>query len=158
ILADLPNRRAEIDVDGTRRLLVRGIKLYADGALGSRGAALFEPYPQEPHSRGLLQTTESDLRFAATLAARSGFQLALHAIGHRANRTVLDAYEAAGVRGRDLRFRVEHAQILTPEDIPRFAALGVAASMQPTHATSDMAWAGDVLGAERLRGAYAWRA
>lgn len=135
-----------------------GIKVYADGALGSRGAALLEPYTDEPEQRGLVVTEPTALEEASRRALASGWQLAVHAIGDRANRTVLDAFERAGCRGRDVRFRVEHAQIIDPADIPRFAALGVLASMQPTHATSDMPWAPTRLGPNRLAGAYAWRA
>jgi predicted amidohydrolase YtcJ len=93
------------------------------------------------------------------VAATSGWQVGIHAIGDRANRMVLDAFAAAGAGKApgELRFRIEHAQILDPADIPRFAQLGVIAAMQPTHATSDMPWAGVRLGSERLRGAYAWR-
>ncbi|HEU4537961.1 MAG TPA: amidohydrolase family protein, partial [Polyangiaceae bacterium] len=135
-----------------------GIKIYADGALGSRGAALLTPYADEPEHRGLVLTDPSALEDAARRALASGWQLAVHAIGDRANRAVLDAFERAGCRrGRDVRFRVEHAQILDVADVPRFAALGVLASMQPTHATSDMPWAPTRLGPRRLAGAYAWR-
>jgi predicted amidohydrolase YtcJ len=135
-----------------------GIKLYADGALGSHGAALLAPYADEPEHRGLVVTDPSALEEAARKALASGWQLAVHAIGDRANRSVLDAFERAGCkRGRDARFRIEHAQIIDRADIPRFAALGVLASMQPTHATSDMPWAPTRLGPQRLAGAYAWR-
>ncbi|MCU0682497.1 MAG: amidohydrolase [Polyangiaceae bacterium] len=135
-----------------------GIKIYADGALGSRGAALLAPYSDEPEHRGLVITDPSALEDAARRALASGWQLAVHAIGDRANRAVLDAFERAGCRrGRDVRFRIEHAQIIDPADLPRFAGLGVLASMQPTHATSDMPWASTRLGPQRLAGAYAWR-
>ena len=138
------------------RLTVRSIKLMADGALGSRGAALLAPYDDDPGNVGLVLTPPDELARAARIAAESGFQLAVHAIGDRANRAALDAFAAAGA-GRDLRFRVEHAQVIAPEDIPRFAALGAVASMQPTHATSDMPWAEARVGPRRIRGAYAWR-
>ncbi len=134
-----------------------GIKVYADGALGSRGAALLAPYADEPEQAGLVITGPAALEDAARRALASGWQLAVHAIGDRANRSALDAFERAGCRGRDARFRVEHAQIVDPADLPRFAALGVLASMQPTHATSDMPWAPARLGPRRLGGAYAWR-
>ena len=138
---------------------LRAIKVYADGALGSRGAALHAPYSDEPGGRGLMITPPEELEAISQAAAAAGWQLGTHAIGDRANRAVLDAYEAA-IRAhpdKDLRFRVEHAQVVAPEDIPRFGALGVIASMQPTHATSDMPWAEARVGSARIRGAYAWR-
>jgi predicted amidohydrolase YtcJ len=134
---------------------VRGQTLNADGALGSRGAALLAPYADDPHNHGLVLTSTEDLQRAARLAAERGFQLGVHAIGDAANRAVLDAY--APHAGKDLRFRVEHAQVVAPEDLPRFAELGVIAAMQPTHATSDMPWAEARLGPERIGGAYAWK-
>jgi hypothetical protein len=141
------------------RLWVRAIKLYADGALGSRGAALLEPYADDPKNAGLLVSAPAHIRDVATRALRAGFQVNTHAIGDRGNRLVLDAYEAAlrDVPVADHRFRVEHAQILHHDDVPRFAQLGVIPSMQPSHQTSDMYWAGSRLGAGRLLGAYAWR-
>jgi predicted amidohydrolase YtcJ len=140
-------------------LWVRAIKLYADGALGSRGAALLSPYSDDPGNTGLLVSTEAHIQAVATSALRHGFQVATHAIGDRGNRNVLDAYQAAleAVPTADHRFRVEHAQILDPADIPRFAQLGVIPSMQSSHQTSDMRWAEDRLGPSRIRGAYAWR-
>ena len=141
------------------RLWVRSIKLYADGALGSRGAALLEPYADDARNSGLLVSAPAHIQDVATRALRAGFQVATHAIGDRGNRLVLDAYERAlaAVPVADHRFRVEHAQILHPDDIPRFARLGVVPSMQASHQTSDMYWAGARLGATRLLGAYAWR-
>lgn len=141
------------------RLRMRGVKLYADGALGSRGAALLADYHDEPGHRGLLVTSPGDLETAMAKARDCGVQVATHAIGDRGNRIVLDLYEKLlGERANsDHRWRIEHAQVVAPEDIPRFARLGVLASMQPTHATSDMPWAGDRLGPRRLAGAYAWR-
>ena len=141
------------------RLWVRGFKLYADGALGSRGAALLEGYSDEPHNLGLTLMPPAYIRAVAERALRGGFQMATHAIGDRANRNVLDAYEAAlqAVPTPDHRFRVEHAQIIHHADIPRFAQLGVIPSMQASHQSSDMYWAANRLGTERLRGAYAWR-
>lgn len=152
----LPRRTPDRDPDGTAMFVLRGVKLFADGALGSRGAALLAPYDDDPKNTGLVLTPPDELARAAKIAAESGFQVAVHAIGDRANRAVLDAFAAAGA-GRDLRFRVEHAQVVAPEDIPRFAALGAVASMQPTHATSDMPWAEARVGPTRIRGAYAWR-
>ncbi len=135
---------------------LRGLKLYADGALGSRGAALLAPYSDDPGNRGLTITPEATIETIARAAVKRGWQVAVHAIGDRANREVLDAFAAAGV-GPAQRFRVEHAQVVALADIPRFAQLGVIASMQPTHATSDSPWAEKRLGPERIRGAYAWR-
>jgi hypothetical protein len=141
------------------RLWVRAIKLYSDGALGSRGAALLEPYADAPDQRGLLVSAPAHIQDVATRALRAGFQVNTHAIGDRGNRLVLDAYEAAlaAVPATDHRFRVEHAQILHSDDIPRFARLGVIPSMQASHQSSDMYWAGTRLGSTRLLGAYAWR-
>ena len=140
-------------------LWVRSIKLYQDGALGSRGAALLEPYSDAPGITGLLVSAPEHIRDVATRALRAGFQVNTHAIGDRGNRLVLDSYEAAlkTVPTADHRFRIEHAQILHSDDIPRFAQLGVIPSMQASHQTSDMYWAGKRLGETRLRGAYAWR-
>jgi predicted amidohydrolase YtcJ len=143
--------------DGT--LWVRSIKLYQDGALGSRGAALLEPYSDMATTNGLLVSPPEHIKDVATRALRAGFQVNTHAIGDRGNRLVLDSYEAAfkEVPVADHRFRVEHAQIIHSDDIPRFAAMGVIPSMQASHQTSDMYWAGTRLGETRLRGAYAWR-
>jgi predicted amidohydrolase YtcJ len=140
-------------------LWVRAIKLYADGALGSRGAALLEPYSDDPKNTGLLVSAPAHIEDVAERALASGFQVATHAIGDRGNRIVLDAYEKALAAHptADHRFRVEHAQILNHDDIPRFAQLGVIPSMQAVHQTSDMYWAGSRLGIGRLLGAYAWR-
>jgi predicted amidohydrolase YtcJ len=146
---------------GNHRLAVRSIKIVADGALGSRGAAMLEPYADEPGTTGLL-TTPPDEVYAQTLAvSKAGFQTATHAIGDRANRLVMDIYERVQreVPGaRALRMRIEHAQILDRAEIPRFASLSVIASMQPTHATSDMPWVPARIGRERMEeGAYVWR-
>ncbi len=148
------------DLTGQGLVKVRAIKLSADGALGSRGAALLEDYTDEPGHRGLELADRDEVLELARFAVADGWQLATHAIGDRANRVVLDAYEEAlaGLPpSADPRFRVEHAQILHPDDVPRFAALGVLPSMQAQHQTSDMPWAGERLGEERLEGAYAWR-
>ena len=140
------------------RLEMRAVKLFSDGALGSRGAALLEDYSDEHGNRGLLLLTPEQMADVVVRARDCGVQVASHAIGDRGNRVVLDAYEAAlGEDGEALRWRVEHAQILEPDDLPRLAGLGVIASMQPTHATSDMPWAEDRIGPERVLGAYAWR-
>jgi hypothetical protein len=148
-------RKAEYD----GHVWVRGIKLYADGALGSRGAALLAPYSDDSTNTGLLVSTPEHLKARAIEAFRHGFQVSTHAIGDRGNRNALDAYEAAlnAVHTVDARPRIEHAQIISPQDMPRFAKLGVIPSMQSSHQTSDMPWAERRLGPERIRGAYAWR-
>ncbi len=144
---------------GNHHLTVRSLKLYMDGALGSRGAALLEPYSDDPDNRGLTMVSTDELLRLVRGALVAGFQPCVHAIGDRANKLVLDVYEAAlaEVRSADARPRIEHAQVLAPDDIPRFRQLGVIPSMQPTHCTSDMYWAEARLGPERIRGAYAWR-
>ncbi len=141
------------------RLWIEAIKISADGALGSRGAALLEPYSDDPKNTGLSLVPPGRVKQVSALALQNGFQVNVHAIGDRANRTVLDEFEAALKEHpkTDHRFRIEHAQILHPEDIPRFAQLGVIPSMQASHQTSDMYWAGNRLGQQRLLGAYAWR-
>ena len=148
------------EIDPQHRLTIRAFKLFADGALGSRGAALLEPYSDAPQTRGLMTTPEPAVYDLTRRALRRGFQVCTHAIGDRANRAVLDAYEQAMREvptARDPRLRIEHAQVLAPQDIPRFAKLGIIASMQPTHCTSDKAWAEARLGPQRVKGAYAWQ-
>ena len=141
------------------RLRLVGVKLYADGALGSRGAWLKAPYSDDPGNRGLRFHDDTRLRNMVSRANFLGLQVALHAIGDAANAQALDAFaEVLPAYGQRLRNRIEHAQLLDPADIPRFAALGVVASVQPTHATSDKAMAGARVGEARLAGAYAWRA
>jgi len=144
---------------GQGRLTVRALKLYADGALGSRGAALIEPYADDPENRGLTVTSEGELRRFTDEAVAAGFQVCTHAIGDRGNNIILNVYDSvlAKYGQADRRLRVEHAQVLHKDDIPRFAQLHVLPSMQPTHCTSDMYWAESRLGAVRVRGAYAWR-
>ena len=141
------------------RVWVRSIKLYADGALGSRGAALLAPYADDKDNTGLLVTPPADIQRIATAGLRRGFQIAVHAIGDRGNRVVLDAYDAAlkTVPVADHRFRIEHAQVISLADIPRFAKMGVIPSMQASHQTSDMRWAEVRVGPDRIKGAYAWR-
>ncbi len=141
------------------RLWIRAIKLVADGALGSRGAALLEPYSDDPGNTGLITTPPERIRSVAVRALKAGFQVNVHAIGDRANRMVLDQFEAAlrEVPTADHRFRIEHAQILRYQDIPRFAELDVIPSMQGSHQTSDMYWVPNRLGWARAQGAYAWR-
>ena len=139
------------------RLQMRGVKLYMDGALGSRGAALLEDYSDDHGNRGLLMTDPAAFESAVRKARGCGVQVATHAIGDRGNRLVLDTYQRV-LGGEDsLRWRIEHAQIVSLQDIPRLRPMGVIASMQPTHATSDMPWAEDRVGKQRIAGAYAWR-
>ncbi len=146
------------------RITVRSAKLYVDGAMGSRGAWLLEPYSDratDDNGRpyvGLAVMNPDFIRVIADDGLRRGYQVCTHAIGDRGNREVLDAYAAAlaGRPNADARFRVEHAQLLSAADIPRFAQLGVIASMQPTHCTSDMRWVEARVGAQRAAGAYAW--
>lgn len=166
------NRPAEVEAlfrsgpiigESAGRFTMRTIKAYMDGALGSRGAALLAPY-NDAETSGLFLTQPDDLRALCRRALRAGVQIETHAIGDRANRQVLDIYEevfreipAAQRRVREPRWRIEHAQVLHPADIPRFAKLGVVASMQPSHAVGDLHFAPRRLGLERLAGAYAWR-
>jgi len=140
-------------------LTVRAVKIYADGALGSRGAALLADYADDPGNRGLLVTAPATIESIAERAFRAGFQVWVHAIGDRGNRIALDAFEAAGkaVPGRDRRPRIEHAQVVAIADRPRFAALGVIASIQPSFTTSDMPWAAARLSAARVGESYAWK-
>ena len=145
-------------VDPEARLLIRGVKLYADGALGSRGAALVEPYSDDASNMGLMTSTGAHLEDVSRRAAKAGFQVAIHAIGDRGGLVALDAMERGmGGAKPDLRFRLEHSQVLRVQDIQRMAKLGIIASMQPTHATSDMPWADERIGEGRLERAYAWR-
>lgn len=143
------------------RFTVGGIKRYMDGALGSRGALLLAPYSDAPETSGLALAEMDDLRETARIAAENNAQLCIHAIGDKANRLVLDLYEEAFKKypePKDRRWRVEHAQHIDPQDIPRFGKLGVIASVQTVHCTSDGPWVPDRLGAERAAsGAYPWR-
>src|SRR6266571_4982455 len=157
------------EIDPQHRLTIRSFKLFADGALGSRGAALLQPYSDAPQTKGVITTPEKDVYELTHRSLEGGFQVCTHAIGDAANRMVLDAYTRAldelpasrkvgpGSLHIRPRLRIEHAQVLAPEDIPRFAQLGVIPSMQPTHCTSDMPWAEKRVGPERIKGAYAWR-
>jgi predicted amidohydrolase YtcJ len=143
-----------------RMLTVRGVKAFYDGAMGSRGAFFLEPYADRPdhHGVGGAEYGFDRERLAAMMTA--GYQVTIHAIGDRANRESLDFFESVLAKApgaRATRPRIEHAQVLSPADVPRFAALGVIASMQPSHAVEDMAWAESRVGAERIKGAYAWR-
>jgi predicted amidohydrolase YtcJ len=140
------------------RLRMVGIKFYADGALGSRGAWLKQPYADKSDTRGLQFHSDAEMLQLADTAASHGFQIATHAIGDAANAQVISTYEAMSRKyGRDRRWRIEHFQIVDPADIPRIAAAGIIASMQPTHQTSDRLMAGKRLGPKRLAGAYAWQ-
>jgi len=144
---------------GNHMVWTRAIKVSADGAMGSRGAALLRDYHDDPGNRGLMLADYDSVLTIARLALENGFQLNVHAIGDRANRNVLDAYEEVLSQYPDLdhRFRIEHAQLLTPDDIPRFAELGVIPAMQGSHQTGDMYWVADRIGGQRVEGAYAWR-
>jgi predicted amidohydrolase YtcJ len=143
---------------GNDRLEISSVKLYSDGALGSRGAAMIEPYSDDPENRGLPFWTQEELDAMVAKANGMGFQVGIHAIGDLGNRMSLDAFEKAqGGKPSPLRNRIEHSQIVTLDDIPRFAELGIIASMQATHATSDMNMAEDRIGPERILGGYAWR-
>ncbi len=140
------------------RLRLNGVKLFLDGALGSRGAALKAPYADNPKNRGLRQSTDVQLRNMMSRAALDHFQVAVHAIGDEANASVLDAIDELAVTYTgDRRWRIEHAQIVDPTDIPRFGKNGVIASMQPVHQTSDRTMTEARLGPNRLTGAYAWK-
>jgi predicted amidohydrolase YtcJ len=141
------------------RLRLGGVKLVLDGALGSRGAWLKAPYADAPKETGLPLLTPAQLRNQITRSAMDGFQLAVHAIGDRANAELLDAIDELSLTYKgDRRWRIEHAQIVDPIDLPRFATHGVIASMQPQHETSDWAMADARMGPDRLAGAYAWKA
>jgi predicted amidohydrolase YtcJ len=142
------------------RFELRAIKLFIDGAMGSRGALLFEPYHDDEASKGLSLVDPRLLEATTAAALRNGWQVATHAIGDRGNALVLGAYEAAlkaVPQARDPRLRIEHAQVVRKADVRRFADLGIIASMQPSHASDDMRWADARLGPRRVDGAYAWR-
>jgi len=145
---------------GDRRFTFRALKVGVDGALGSRGAALLVPYSDDPNNSGITTMQGEQLESITRQALTRGFQVCVHAIGDRANRMVLDRFQSAlaAVPTQDPRLRIEHAQIVSPADIPRFETLGIIASMQPIHATSDMPWVPARLGPDRLAGAYAWKA
>jgi predicted amidohydrolase YtcJ len=156
----LPHYRAV--AEGNDFLTIRSIKRQMDGALGSHGAWLLEPYTDLPDTDGLVLETVEDIERTAEIAVKHGFQVNVHAIGDRANRETLDIFErvwkAAGVDGKDLRWRIEHAQHLDPTDVPRFGEMGVIAAMQGVHATSDGPWIPSRLGEERSKiTSYPWR-
>jgi predicted amidohydrolase YtcJ len=141
------------------RLYLRSVKIYSDGALGSRGAAMIEPYSDDPGNYGLLFNTEEEFTAMIEKVVTAGYQAGIHAIGDNGNRTILNAFERVrntyGEHG--LRHRIEHSQIVSLDDIPRFKELDIIASMQPVHATSDMNMAEDRIGPTRILGGYAWR-
>lgn len=146
--------------DNQDKLFIRSVKIYGDGALGSRGAALLEPYQDAPEKRGLLVTQPDKLRKLYDQIFAKGFQINIHAIGDRANKLALDEFQHAYKEyplATRLRNRIEHAQVVHVDDIPRFKQLDVLPSMQPTHATSDKNMAENRIGKERLKGAYAWQ-
>ncbi|MEN0061044.1 MAG: amidohydrolase [Myxococcota bacterium] len=150
--------RTEGPWHGPARLRVQGVKLYGDGALGSRGALLSAPYADEPDHIGLALTSAQEMAEWTVALDATGGQVAIHAIGDRAVTIALDAIEGArGARSSGVRHRVEHAQVVKPEDVPRFATLRAIASVQPTHATSDRPWAEDRLGPDRMAWGYRWR-
>lgn len=141
------------------RYTLRAVKLYSDGALGSRGAALLAPYSDAPHTKGLLFLSDQDMQAQIKKAALKGYQVNVHAIGDAGNRQVLEAFAQLPkeANAHMLRHRIEHAQVLAVEDIPKLKQLQIIPSMQPTHATSDLNMAEDRVGKKRIAGAYAWR-
>jgi len=142
----------------TGRFVMPGVKLYADGALGSRGARLYEPYTDDPGNLGLWRTEPAALARTVDAAVAGGWEIAVHAIGDAGVGSVLDAYLAAEhAHPGEHWLRIEHVQVIAERDVPRMVAARAIASMQPTHATSDMPWAENRLGPARIRGAYAWR-
>jgi len=152
-------RENRIEQYGNHFLSVKSAKLFFDGALGSRGAAFFEPYADDPGNNGLLRITPEYISLVAKAALETDMGVNTHCIGIRGNRLCLDAYERA-LRDNpkeDHRFRIEHAQIVRPEDVQKFVDLGVIPAMQPIHCTSDMSFVEDRVGSSRVKGAYAWR-
>lgn len=141
----------------TDKLSVRTIKIYADGALGSRGACMLEPYSDDPKNYGLMIETEDYYREICKKAFENNFQMATHAIGDSANRVMLRIYGEVLQRENDRRWRIEHSQIIAPKDFNLFGKYSIIPSIQPTHATSDMYWADERVGLERLKGAYAYK-
>ena len=156
--ADRLERYATPPEPATGRFVMRGVKMYADGALGSRGARLYEPYSDDPKNQGLWRTSPEAMKKAVDAAVAGGWGVAIHAIGDAGVGAVIDAFAAAeAAHPGDHRLRIEHTQVIALKDVPRMAGAHAIASMQPTHATSDMPWAEARLGAERVVGAYAWR-
>ncbi|PKP30218.1 MAG: amidohydrolase [Bacteroidetes bacterium HGW-Bacteroidetes-17] len=141
----------------TDYLTVRSIKLYADGALGSRGALMIEPYADDPENKGLLMEDNDVYRKVCQLAYENNYQVCIHAIGDMGNRFSLNLFGEFLKEKNDRRWRIEHVQIIHPDDFELFGKYSIIPSIQPTHATSDMYWAGDRVGAERMNGAYAYK-
>jgi predicted amidohydrolase YtcJ len=156
---DQLSKNGPLNSYGKDMYALRAVKLYADGALGSRGAALLAPYSDDPHSHGLLFHTNREIDAMIAKAIRKGYQVNVHAIGDAGNKQILDTFakEIPANKAADKRHRIEHAQVVTLADIPRFKSIGIIPSMQPTHATSDKNMAETRIGAERMKGAYAWR-
>lgn len=156
---DQLSKNGPLNSYGNDMYALRAVKLYADGALGSRGAALIEPYTDEPNSRGLLFQTDAQIDIMMRKVMSKGYQVNVHAIGDAGNRQILDTFakEIPATHTEGLRHRIEHAQVVALADLPRFKSIGIIPSMQPTHATSDMNMAEARLGHERIKGAYAWR-
>ena len=141
----------------TDRLHVCSFKVYADGALGSRGACLLQPYSDKPDWSGFLLSSATHYDSVANIISQKGWQMCTHAIGDSGNRMILNVY-AKYLKGKnDLRWRIEHAQVINENDFKLFGEYNIIPSVQPTHATSDMYWAGDRLGKERVKGAYAYK-
>lgn len=157
---DKMSENGPIDEYADHKLSLRSVKISSDGALGSRGASMLQEYSDEPENHGLLFYDQDEMNEMLLLGAQNGFQMNIHAIGDAANRQVLNGFQHVNEQlgnQQDLRHRIEHAQVVAPEDIPRFAELNLVASMQPTHATSDMNMAENRVGSERIKGAYAWQ-
>ena len=153
-------RKPPISPRPDARFTLRAVKVFIDGAMGSRGGLLFESYSDDPGNKGLLLIEPKTLEAVSIEALRQGWQVCTHAIGDRGNALVLDAYEAAAKavpKARDSRFRMEHAQVVRKDDVARFKGVGAIASMQPSHSSDDMRWADARLGPGRVDGAYAWR-
>jgi predicted amidohydrolase YtcJ len=151
---DYAKKNGKIETD---RLSVRSFKVYADGALGSRGACLLEPYSDQPGHYGFLLSSQQHFDSVAKIIYDLGFQMCTHAIGDSGNRTILNIYAKYLKGNNDLRWRMEHAQVINKNDFHLFGDYNIIPSVQPTHATSDMYWAGDRLGPERVKGAYAYK-
>lgn len=160
MLSDDPSNFSYLDKKGiikTERLHVRSFKVYGDGALGSRGACLLEPYSDKPNHRGFLLSNPEHFDSVAAWISQRDFQMCTHAIGDSGNRTILSVYEKYLKGSNDRRWRIEHAQVIHPDDFERFGKNSIVPSVQPTHATSDMYWAEERLGADRVKGAYAFQ-
>jgi predicted amidohydrolase YtcJ len=151
------NTYIENGVQQNDHLTISTLKLYADGALGSRGARMLEPYSDDPGNKGLFVTDPALLKELCSRALENNYQVAIHCIGDAANRKVLEIYSELLEEGNDRRWRIEHAQIIHPDDFGLFGTYNIVPSVQPTHATSDMYWAEDRLGAARMEGAYAYK-